>query len=330
MRHRRGLRSAAGLFVLTPLVAEFVPGYISIDRIVGAVVLAPMYGGGALLIREVVRRTGRGWWTILLLALAYGLVEEGVVTQSLFNPDYAGLALHEPAYLAGVELGGWWTVFVLLLHVVWSIAVPIALVETLLPDRRTTPWLGKAGLVITGLLFVLGAGVMSAFTLADDPFVASPAQFAGVGIAVLVVVVLAFAVGHRLEAQVVEQRRAPSAWLVGAVSLVASSLVAGSAFLVTGGSNDHLGWILVGGYLVLAAVVIAAVRYWSASPGWGAGQRLALAGGALLTYVWNAFPETPPELTDPGVDLVGNLLFGVGALALLVFAIRRVTGSEGP
>ncbi|TDC14709.1 hypothetical protein E1261_41585 [Kribbella albertanoniae] len=208
--------------------------------------------------------------------------------------------------------------------------MPIALVETLTPDRRTTPWLGNAGLVITGLLFVLGAGVMSAFTLADDPFVASPAQFAGAGIAVLVVIFLAFAFGHRLEVRAVDGRPAPSAWSVGAVSLVASSLVAGSAFAVTGGSNDHLGWILVGGYLVLSVAVIAAVRYWSASPGWAAGQRLALAGGALLTYAWNAFPETPPELTDPGLDLVGNLLFAAGALALLALAIRRVVGSAGP
>jgi hypothetical protein len=34
------------------------------------VVLAPMSGGGALLIREVARRAGRGWPTVLLLAAA--------------------------------------------------------------------------------------------------------------------------------------------------------------------------------------------------------------------------------------------------------------------
>jgi hypothetical protein len=51
------------------------------------VVLAPMYGGGALLIREVVRRRGLGWPSIILLALACGVLEEGLITQSLFNPD---------------------------------------------------------------------------------------------------------------------------------------------------------------------------------------------------------------------------------------------------
>jgi hypothetical protein len=34
--------------------------------------LAPLTAGGALLIREVARRTNRGWPTMLLLALAFG------------------------------------------------------------------------------------------------------------------------------------------------------------------------------------------------------------------------------------------------------------------
>jgi hypothetical protein len=49
------------------------------------VLLAPLYGGGALLIRELARGAGRGWPTILLLALAYALLEEGITTMSLLN-----------------------------------------------------------------------------------------------------------------------------------------------------------------------------------------------------------------------------------------------------
>ena len=39
-------------------------------------------------------------------------------------------------------------------HAVWSIAVPIAVVETLVPERRTTPWLGRAGLTVTAVVVV--------------------------------------------------------------------------------------------------------------------------------------------------------------------------------
>ena len=48
------------------------------------------YGSAAVLIREITRRLRRGWPTILLLALAFGVVEEGLLTQSLFNPNYLG------------------------------------------------------------------------------------------------------------------------------------------------------------------------------------------------------------------------------------------------
>jgi hypothetical protein len=106
------VKPAIGLFFLAPLVAEFLLGNLPIKLLPALVVLAPMYGGGALLIRETVRRVRRGWPSILLLALAYGILEEAFTTQSLFNPDYLGmhLGLLKPAYIPALGIGGWWTV----------------------------------------------------------------------------------------------------------------------------------------------------------------------------------------------------------------------------
>jgi hypothetical protein len=78
---------ALGLFFLAPLVAEFLLGNLPITALFLLVILAPMYGGGALLIRETARRAGRGWPTLVVLALAYGVLEEGIATMSLFNPN---------------------------------------------------------------------------------------------------------------------------------------------------------------------------------------------------------------------------------------------------
>jgi hypothetical protein len=86
----RRVAPAIGLFLLAPLVAEFLLGNLPITFLPGLVMLAPMYGGGALLIRELTRRAGRGVPTMLVLGIAYGLVEEGLTTQSLFNPGYGG------------------------------------------------------------------------------------------------------------------------------------------------------------------------------------------------------------------------------------------------
>ena len=90
----RRVLPAIALFFVAPLVAEFLLGDLPITMLGSLIVLAPAYGGGALLIREVVRRAGRGWASILVLALAYAILEEAFLTQTLFNPDYLGLNLH--------------------------------------------------------------------------------------------------------------------------------------------------------------------------------------------------------------------------------------------
>ena len=48
----RRLLPALGLFLLSPLVAEFLLGNLAITSLSALVVLAPLYGGGALLVRE--------------------------------------------------------------------------------------------------------------------------------------------------------------------------------------------------------------------------------------------------------------------------------------
>ena len=73
-------------------------------------------------------------------------------------------------------------------------------------------------------------------------------------------------------------------------------------------------------------------RSWScAGPdraGWGAAHRLALAGGALLTYAWHSFPQKPVLGSAGTIDLVGNVVFSIGAVVLLTVACRTVQGPE--
>ena len=144
-------------------------------------ILAPVNGGAALLIREFVRRLGRGWGSILLLGLAYGILEEAFLTETLFNPNYLGLNLQllQPVFIASLGIGLWYTIFVLTLHTVWSIGVPIALVEALVPERALAPWLGWFGTAIVAIIFALGAGSMASFSIHRGPqyFEASPCQF---------------------------------------------------------------------------------------------------------------------------------------------------------
>src|SRR5689334_3420733 len=75
------------LAILSTFVGEVLLGATTVSRIGGLLVVTPLYGGGAVLIRELARRRGPGWSRIILLAAAYGIVEEGLAIQSMFNPD---------------------------------------------------------------------------------------------------------------------------------------------------------------------------------------------------------------------------------------------------
>jgi hypothetical protein len=313
----RRVRPAITLFLLAPLVAEFLLGDLPINLLPALLILAPMYGGGALLIREVVRRARRGWPTILVLALAYAVFEEAFTTQTLFNPNYLGLHLHllEPAYIPGLGMGGWWTVFVLTLHTVWSISVSIALAEALVPDRTTAPWLGWPGLAVTSLLFALGAVASTLLTLRGDRFHASAAQFGGAALVCVILIGIAFGLPRASSARTAGW--VPSPWLVGA-----GALAAGSGFLLI---PQRWGWGAVGAYLALDLLVIVLVSLWSHRAGWDGRHRLALAGGAALAYAWHAFLQTPAVGNSGMVDRVGNAVFAIALVVLLGMAARRTS-----
>lgn len=311
----RGFRRVAPAFVLffmSPYVAEFLLGNLSIGAIVAIFFVGPLYGGGALIIREVVRRTRRGWPTIVLLALAYGLFEEGLSLQTLFNPNYLGLRLLDQAYVPALGIGGWWTVYVLTLHTVWSISVPIALTEALFADRRTTPWLGKVGLGVAVGLFLVGLVMNHAMTGKMEKFSASLPQLASVAVLIGVVVLLAFKVRGRSE---LRAGFVPKPWQVGAFTFVLGLLHMRGHLLAQN-------WALVALLLVVLAGAAACILTWSARSGWTPLHLLSAAGGAAITYGCLAFPQEPSYGAKGTVDLVGNIIFGALAVLLLTLAIR--------
>lgn len=313
---------AIGLFFLSPLIGEFLLGNMSIDVLpTGLPLAATTYGGGALLIREATRRTKRGWQTMILLGLAYAVVLEGLVNQTLFNPSFFGFDLLAAAYIPAIGMGAWWTLMVLTLHTVWSMSVSIALVEACVPHRRTTPWLGKVGLAVTTLLLLLGAALTTFFVYFQERFLASPPQLIGTMIAIVAIVIFAFKVRPYPRSR--PGSKAPRPRVVGLVSLLTLSVFMASNLVV-----DFVpGWALVGIYLALYALMIKLVAQWSRSLAWGNAHRLALAGGALLTYAWYGFPQLPMIGSKGAVDLMGNGIFAIGAIVLLAISAKR--NSEG-
>src|SRR5262249_11098271 len=158
----------------------------------------------------------------------------------LWNDYYAGQdLLHGDSYLPALGMSVELTQTILALHTVWSICVPIAIVESFVPDRQTKPWLGRVGLAVTGLVYVLGAGLVFLGNYAEEHFLASPAQLAGAGAGILTLVGIAF--GIRSQHLPRAEGNAPAPWLVGTVALTLTSAYWGPAVLVTAGWYEWIG-----------------------------------------------------------------------------------------
>lgn len=313
----RRVAPAVGLFFLAPLVGEYLLGNVPIREISALLFLAPMYGGGALLIREVARRAGRGWPTIVLLALAYGVLEPGLLDHSLFNESFQGHDLRGSTYVPALGISAYNALGFAAGHAIWSISVPITIVETFVPGRRTTPWLGKISLTLTGFVFLVGCALVFNWALQTQQFLPSVLQMVAAAVVVVALIVAAFTVGRASLRSI--DRPAPNPWLVGAVAFVASSLFFDL--------RESWPWVAFG--LLLIATMTGLIRRWSRGADWGAAHRLALAGGALLTYAWGGFQITVALGRAETSWFVGQALLAVGAIFLLAAALCTVRKSKG-
>lgn len=315
----RRIAPALALLLIAPLISEFLLGDFNIRQIGFVVVFIPLYGAGALLVREITRRMRRGWPTMLLLALAYALIEEGLLNQTLFNPNYGGQRLLDYGFISALGTSFNFSVYLLTLHVVWSVGSSIALAEGLAGPRWREPWLGRTGLIVTTVLYLLGCAMTAAFTLKTFHFMASATQFAAVGIILLLVLVLAFAAFRRTD-QSTSPGSGPSFWLVLAMSLVLSSAFQRwFGYAPRHGVSAELG---LAGLLCLAIGSIVVFGVWSRRRGWGPVHALAAATGAILTYGWVSLRRllvsggTSLGVPTTPIDVAGQVVLLLVALGL--------------
>ncbi|WP_189864073.1 hypothetical protein [Streptomyces poonensis] len=313
----------AGLLVLSPISAEYLIGYGEstgrpLELLAGLLILAPLYGTVAVLIREITRRTGHGWPTILLLSAAFGVVQAGLIDQSLFDhrvdadgPDWATQTLVTLIPGLGVDaasslnyVGG---------HVIWSFAAPIAVVESCAPRIADRRWLGPVGVGVMVPLWALSAALIHNDTAADSTAV--PAQLFAAAVVAIALIAAAFTVRP---ARTRSSAKAPSWWLVGAVTGIAwcthqllPATWAGVTVNVV--AMAVLGWLLL---------------RWSRRPGWGRRHVLAVAGSALVVRAGLSFLVEPLGDVDGTVKYVVNATMLGGVAVLLLMAAHRLRRQE--
>ena len=120
------------------------------------------YGAGVLLVREAWVRWGRNYLRLMLLGFVYGIVEEGLVIKSWFNPEWPDLGI------LGVYGRAWgvntiWAVWLTIFHSLMSITIPIMVMDALYPEFQNENLLGKRGILIAFSSFLLSGTAFFVF-----------------------------------------------------------------------------------------------------------------------------------------------------------------------
>src|ERR1700730_9047825 len=318
-------RQVLTLLLLAPLFGELVSGATPILgwlNPAAVVYLVALYGSGAVLCRELVRRRGLGWTNLLLLGAAYGVLEEGLVVTSWFNPLWP-----DATFLNGMGrfLGmNWlWALGLTMYHAVFSIAVPVLMVERLYPKKPDKPWLGRLGIwgcsASLAVVSIVGLLLFSILLFRNKGYQPPPSY----AIAILIAVVLVVVGLRPLKAPTLREKgleKAPGLWPVRLLGFVATLIWFWAEYVLPNWVHNAIVPIVV----LFAVIAIAAwfVLRWSARPGWGDDHRLGLASGvtgfflALAPFV--EFVLRPPGKLGAGMKLVALL-----TLAALIWLARR-------
>jgi len=320
---RDRLVAIGSLVVLSAIGAELLAAYNDttgrpVELLFNVTFFAMLYGCPALLIRELARRTARGWPTMLLLSAAAGLLQAGVIDQSLFSDSYGDVEGWEESlratYIAPLGLGAYMLQNFVLGHVIYSFCAPLALAEAMRPSIAHRSWLGWRGITVaTGLWLVVAALVYS--DVGSESHATLPELAATLAV-IAALVTAALRVG-RVDRPT--RDRTPRVRTTLVVSFVAASAHAAVPETWVGAAVATVVVVASGCLLVRAA----------RGRDWGLAHAAAVATGALLSRGALAFLYYPVVgETSAERKYAHNVVMLLIVAAAGAYAIRQVRSSR--
>jgi hypothetical protein len=311
--------AALTLFFLAPFCGEVLststPPTQFFFNPVNLIFQPALYGSGALLIRETVRRRGLTWSNLLLLGAAYGILEEALVTNTWFHSTATLHALGTYGRALGVN---WlWALQLTAFHAVVSITIPIVVVEALFPGLARKPWLQTSGsCLFTALLTAasLAGAIGWGFIVYAKTGYPHPPLIYLLGV---LLAIAAFILGIRLQfpAPTPARRGPPSLWRLRFLGFGSTVVF----FFIVWVLPSLIPVALVPFGLLLALLIGMAIvlRRWSTVSYWGTAHRLALSSGVLAFFMLLA-----PLVEASSGRLVDALLMLAVDVTLAVVLIR--------
>lgn len=272
------------LFILAPAIGELLSGSsppLEFFNPIVFLLLASLYGSGAIVMRELKIRWKKDFRSLLLLGAAYGILEEGLMVKSFFDPKWMDLGVLG-VYGRWMEVNWVWVEMLIIYHAVFSITIPIVLVELAYPERKDTSWVGKHALAgfVTLLIIVTALGYF--FLTPYFP----PLLHYIIAISVMFLFIyIAYKIPLKKQAEEDKKSGNPrTLWITGLASTSAFFLLfwAGPNFI----SNPII-LMLLGILLVIGMLKLLNRFDWKNSK--SAPSRLAIVAGALSFLVFLAF-----------------------------------------
>jgi hypothetical protein len=263
------------LFVLSPVIAELFSGSTPVSRAEQLFFESLFYGSGALLIRELVRRFQLGWFSIILLGFAFGIIEEGLLLQSAFNPHFLNLDISF-GRLVGVNWA--WAEIITINHSIWSITIPVFFAELIFQNRKNQSWLNKFGVGIFAVLFLLSSYGFYTVFYKMSGFTTSWIHYTITGL--LAAGIILTAISLPLKPLVKYKIKTPSALIIGIISLFVSLIWLNLLSMVFKKDPVMPAWLVeLSGILIVSGMLIL-ISGWINSK-WNDIHRFSLACGAL-------------------------------------------------
>jgi len=319
-------RAAPGLLLMlaAPLCTEVLPGATRLSSLFVLPIEILVWGGGALLIREVVRRQQLGWVALLLLGLALALAEECLIQQTSLAPLVIKLKGIEYARAAGVNYV--YLLWALVYEAVFVVLVPVALVELLFPARAREPWVNLGSGLAIGLLFPL-ACFAAWYTWTQiarvkffhlEPYT-PPAPYV-IGAVVIIATLVAIALYGRTSysrSTTAESNR----WIMGGVGFVGATLWYALVILAFGIAPHFSPLAAVALGVAVCVLLLIVVPRWVASPLSSAADQFAVIFGALLGSMLVSFAGF---IGSAPADLWFKIFVDAVAVVLLVRLGRHI------
>lgn len=326
----RRLASSPGftLFLLAPAIGELLSSSMPPKEyfsIFGLTCIHILYGGGAVIVRELTFRWRKGWGTLLVLGAAYGILEEGLLCKSFFDPNWPDLGdlAHYGRWL-GVN---WiWSLELTAYHACVSIATSILLVSLIFPNRRAEPWAAPGVLkVLIGLLALdTLLGVAAFGSIKDKPYHPPIVPYI-MAIAVMVgLYFVAKRLPHPLLKPVEHRVRRPRLfWLIGFGSMLAFFRVPAAL------QKWHTPAAVT--FTVVACMfgLILWLVLWLSGNGaaWNDLHRFALVAGPLSFFILFGSLRELGNAKQPD-DPAGMVVVAAAAVIMLVWLARRLLRKE--